>query len=222
MTEEITAMTGALTMDDALGCAVSPAQESAKSRKVGSRERLRAAATELFCAGGYFPVSVEDIAAAAGVSRMTFYRHFNDKAALAAELFRINAQAATPRWLGIGQRDFHDPKVVAGWIAELSEADRADRQLLRVFIQANADKSDFTEQGQAWIGELIAGLGVAIPAFALDPDDSGDRRRWFEAWLLLYEILDQGNHVARGAGVFDDPLVVEILADRFVTFIESQ
>lgn len=213
--------TTAMTMDETADSAVEDTLAPAKNRKAGGRERLRAAATELFCASGYFPVSVEDIAAAAGVSRMTFYRHFPDKAALAAELFRINAHAATPRLLAIGQRDFRDRQVVEAWITELSEADRADRQLLRVFIQANADKTDFTDQGQAWIGELIVGLGATIPAFALDPDNRGDRRRWFEAWLLLYEILDQGNHVARGAGVFDDPLVIEILADRFVTFIEA-
>lgn len=214
-------MTKALSKEDDSDCAVVATKDLGKRRKEGSRERLLAAATEAFCAGGYFPVSVEDIASSASVSRMTFYRHFNDKAAIAAELFRRNAQAAIPRLLAIGQRDFRDRKVVADWIAHLSSADRADRQLLRVFIQANADKTDFTEQGQAWISELIIGLGKTIPAFAVDPDKGEDRRRWLEAWLLLYEILDQGNHVARGAGVFDDPLVIEILADRFVTFVNK-
>ena len=209
-------------MDETVDCVATVAPELGARRKEGTRERLLAAATEAFCAGGYFPVSVEDIASSAGVSRMTFYRHFSDKAAIAAELFRRNAQAAMPRLLAIGQRDFRDQRVVAEWIAQLSAADRADRQLLRVFIQANADKTDFTEQGQAWISDLIVGLGKNIPAFALDPDKNEDRRRWLEAWLLLYEILDQGNHVARGAGVFNDPLVIEILADRFVALVESQ
>jgi AcrR family transcriptional regulator len=36
--------------------------------KLSSRDRLLAAATDAFCRDGYFSVSVEDIAIAAGVS----------------------------------------------------------------------------------------------------------------------------------------------------------
>ena len=49
--------------------------------------RLLAAAMAQFGARGYLAVSVDDIATAAGVSRVTFYRHFSGKEALAVELF---------------------------------------------------------------------------------------------------------------------------------------
>lgn len=45
----------------------------------GTRERLRAHALALFLERGYDETSVEDVAAAAGVSHMTFYRHFGAK-----------------------------------------------------------------------------------------------------------------------------------------------
>jgi hypothetical protein len=41
-----------------------------------------------------------------------------------------------------------------------------------------------------------------------------------EAWLLIYEILDQSNHAARGAGVSADPLIIDILTDRFLRFAQ--
>jgi len=44
-----------------------------------TRARLQAAALDLFEARGYRAVTVEDIAAAAGVSHMTFFRHFPTK-----------------------------------------------------------------------------------------------------------------------------------------------
>ena len=69
------------------------------------------------------------------------------------------------------------------------------------------------------LGTIIVELGKAFPAFALDPDLPADRKRWLEAWLLIYEILDQSNHAGRGAGVSTDPLIIEILADRFLRFI---
>ena len=208
-------MTGAATLRKV------PLAEFHRRRKEGSRERLLAAATEAFCAQGYFSVSVEDIASAAGVSRMTFYRHFSGKAAIAGEIFHQNAEDAMPRYLAIGQRDYLDHAVVADWIRSLFEADAASRQLLRVFIQAYAESSDFSESARTIFGDLIAELGRFIPAFALDPDNPQQRRRWLEAWLLFYEMLYQSNAAARGSGVSTDPLIIEILAGRFLTFVKA-
>lgn len=191
-----------------------------RRRKESSRERLLSAAADAFCTRGYFAVSVEDIASAAGVSRMTFYRHYSSKAALAGDLFHDNAEAAMPQLLAVGRRDFRDRQTVAEWLAELFARDRAQARLLRVFTQANVDEPEFTRRGHAFIDALVHGLGATIPAFALDPA-SPDRRRWIEAWLLVYEILDQSNHAALNSGVATDPLVIEILADRFVAFVDA-
>jgi AcrR family transcriptional regulator len=49
------------------------------SRSEATRERLRATALDLFEEHGYHGVTVEQIAAAAGVSHMTFFRHFGTK-----------------------------------------------------------------------------------------------------------------------------------------------
>ena len=192
-----------------------------RRRKESSRERMLAAAIEAFCAQGYFTVSVEDIAAAAGVSRMTFYRHFASKADIAGEIFRQNAQDAMPRYLAIGQRDFMDHQVVAGWIKSLFEADAASRQLLHVFIQAYAEASDFSGTTQTIFSDIIAGLGVNIQAFAIDPANEKQRKRWLEAWLLVYEILYQSNHAARGSGISTDPLIIEVISDRFIKFVRG-
>lgn len=194
---------------------------SGKPPKETSRDRMLKAATSEFCARGYFDVSVEDIASASGVSRMTFYRHFSGKAEIASELFRLNSQAAMPRLMMIANFDFRNRAVVEQWITRLFDDDRDRRQLLRVFSQANADEAGFTQRAQRLIDELIVGLGQVIPAFALDPEAPADRRRWIEAWLVLYEVLDQGNHAARAAGLATDPLMPGILADRFLRFVRD-
>lgn len=51
----------------------------ARRRKHDSRGRLLRAGLEQFCERGYVAVSVEEIAAAARVSRITFYRRFSSK-----------------------------------------------------------------------------------------------------------------------------------------------
>ena len=48
-------------------------------RAVATRQRLQRCALELFTQRGFDEVTVEEVAAAAGVSHMTFYRHFPTK-----------------------------------------------------------------------------------------------------------------------------------------------
>ncbi len=193
-----------------------------EKRKRANRDRLLAAAMTEFCNRGYLAVPVEDIASRAGVSRMTFYRHFNNKADVAAELFNAAAAAAMPRFLRITTMKYQDRDEVLKWIEALFEADYKNRRALRAFTQATVDEDSFTERAQQVISEIIKMLGATIPAFAVDPDQPGERRQWLEAWLLIYEILDQGNHAALNSGVATDPLVMEILAEWFLQFVRSR
>jgi AcrR family transcriptional regulator len=191
-----------------------------QKRKQDSRDRLLAAATAQFGARGYLAVSVEDIATAAGVSRVTFYRHFNGKEALAVELFLSVAKAAMPRFLAIGQRDYRDRATVYAWIDAQFAADRENRALLSVFTQATVD-GEFVKRGHQYLADNIRALGEQIPAFSLDPDNPKDRRRWIEAWLFIYELKDQSNHAALGSGVATDPLIIDIFTDRFLAFVNA-
>ncbi|TVV75762.1 TetR/AcrR family transcriptional regulator [Sphingomonas solaris] len=192
-----------------------------QKRKQDSRDRLLAAAMAQFGARGYLPVSVEDIAAAAGVSRMTFYRHFSGKGALAIALFLSVAQEAMPRFLRIGRLDYRDPATVRAWIDGQFAADRENRALLSIFTQATVEGGEFVKRGHEYLADNIRALGEHIPAFALDPDRPEDRRRWIEAWLLIYELKDQSNHAALGSGVATDPLIIDIFTDRFVAFVNG-
>ena len=150
---------------------------------------------------------------------MTFYRHFNNKADLAAELFNAAAATAMPRFVRITTMVYQDRDEVLKWIKALFEADYKNRRALRPFAQATVDEDSFTKRAQQLISEIIQILGATIPTFAVDPDRPDERRRWLEAWLLIYEILDQGNHAALNSGVATDPLVIEILAERFLQFV---
>ena len=62
------------------------------------RERILAAACELFYARGIRGVSVDDIATAAQTNKMTFYRHFESKDLLVAEYLRQLAEESDTIW----------------------------------------------------------------------------------------------------------------------------
>jgi len=192
-----------------------------KQRKLDSREKLLASAIDLFCRNGYGAVGIEDITAAAGVSRVTFYRHFADKSAMAMELFRQASEDGAPRMLAIAAMDYRDHAAIVQWLVHFFARDRDMRGILRVLRQANVEEADFARRVQPFIPNLIVQLGKTIPAFMLDPQEPSDQKQWVKAWLLIYTILDQSNHAATDSGIARTPFMIEVLADSFLDFVRG-
>ena len=68
------------------------ARDGGLGKQQRTRRRLLGFAMQLFAEQGYQPTTVAEIAAAAGVSRATFFLHFPTKAALLGELSREVAE----------------------------------------------------------------------------------------------------------------------------------
>ena len=133
-----------------------------QQRKQDSREKLLNAAVKLFSRDGYGAVTIEDVTAAAGVSRITFYRHFAGKSAVALELFRRASLEGGPRLLSVARIDYRDRAALVSWLTDFFAADRDMRGILRVLSQANVEEADFSQQVQPFIVNLIAKLGETI------------------------------------------------------------
>ena len=69
-----------------------------KDDRIPPRERILAAAADLFYRHGIRAVGVEAIAEAAGTNKMTLYRHFESKDELVAEYLRRLATEAEAAW----------------------------------------------------------------------------------------------------------------------------
>ena len=69
-----------------------------KHERISPRERILAAASDLFYRHGIRAVGVETIAEAAKTNKMTLYRHFPSKDELVAEYLRCLADKAKANW----------------------------------------------------------------------------------------------------------------------------
>src|ERR1700742_1312169 len=76
---------------------MSPAKTAAKS-ELPPRERVLAAAGDLFYRQGIRAVGVEAIADAAGTNKMTLYRHFESKDELVLAYVRMVAAEGEAMW----------------------------------------------------------------------------------------------------------------------------
>jgi len=111
------------------------------SERLPVRDRILAAATELFHKQGIRGIGVEAIAEAAGTNKMTLYRYFDSKDELIAEWVRGMVATKEAEW------------------TELSAAHPDDPQgLLQDWSRRTADKLKAMEDRGSMLGNAIAEL----------------------------------------------------------------
>src|SRR6185312_8444124 len=85
------------------------------------RERILAAASDLFYRQGIRAVGVESIAEAAGTNKMTLYRHFESKDELVAEYLRRLASDADNHFQELKAAHPGKPcEALRAWLAEMA------------------------------------------------------------------------------------------------------
>src|SRR5689334_3992630 len=92
-----------------------------RAHGIPPRQRILAAAGELFYRHGIRAVGVESIAEAAGTNKMTLYRHFESKDELVAEYLRQQATKAEGWWTDLEAQHPGDPLGhIRAWLAAMA------------------------------------------------------------------------------------------------------
>lgn len=126
-------------------------------QKQMTRRLLLEQALEIFAAKGYAATTIDDIAAAAGTTRTTFYMHFASKAQLMQELVTVLDEIFTSA----------DKPPLREVVSS------GDRRLVRAFIETKADQWPVTRP------YVLA----ANQAAAVEPDIAAIRERWYDATI---------------------------------------
>ena len=144
------------------------------------RERILAAASELFYRQGIRAVGVEAIAEAAGTNKMTLYRHFSSKDELVAEYLRCLASEAGGFWDDLAAANPDNPRAqLRGWLtamqAHVSDADQRGCALANAAVElpgkdhpARAVIEAFKAAQRDRLVALCAASGVAEPELLAD------------------------------------------------------
>jgi AcrR family transcriptional regulator len=112
------------------------------------REQLLAAATQAFARGGFAATSLDDIAQAAGISRVLLYRHFDSK----TDLYRAVLDRAIQRLTAaVGTRDFTDASIDA-----LLGAAAEDPDGFRLLFRHAAREPEFRRQMDRFQRGMVA------------------------------------------------------------------
>ncbi|MET0863425.1 MAG: TetR family transcriptional regulator [Nakamurella sp.] len=109
-----------------------------RTRDPARRERILLAAAHLVAANGYAGTNLADIGAAAGIGGTGIYRHFRNKAALAAALLdRLLDQLVSDATAITA--DITDPEqALHALVLDHLDAARSDRELFLIYLRESA------------------------------------------------------------------------------------
>jgi AcrR family transcriptional regulator len=117
-------------------------------RRAERREQLLAAATQAFARAGFAATSLDDIAAAAGISRVLLYRHFESK----TDLYRAVLDRAIGRLTGaVGTRDYTYASIDA-----LLQAAAEDPEGFRLLFHHAAREPEFRQRMDRFQRGMVA------------------------------------------------------------------
>ncbi|MER6626641.1 TetR family transcriptional regulator [Streptomyces sp. NPDC000987] len=184
--------------------------------KPDARGRLEKAAMELYNDKGFDATTVAEIAARAGVTERTFYRHFADKRevlfqpnALADVLAKATATAAGP---------LAPLEVIAHALTEAAPVFEDRAELIRQRQAVIAANPELQERELAKLASLVATLTHALRERGLEPTTAALAAEIgiaafkvaFERWIdgpdrhplarLIRETLDATGHLTAPAG----------------------
>ena len=177
------------------------AHQRPRARRLGSGDAIRDAAARLFLERGYQGTSMDEIAAAAQVSKQTIYTHFADKEALFTALVMANADRVEGFLAQLGDLVRSATDVEDGLTrladAYLSTVIRPEVLRLRRLVLAEAGR--FPHLARTYYEGVPARMYSTLSALFEELDRAGsvrvpDPRRAAEqfAWLVLGAPLDRG------------------------------
>ena len=168
-----------------------------REKSAGARERILEAAYDLFSRHGIRAVGIDTIIERSGVARMTLYRHFPSKDALALAFLELREERWTKSWLqheveqraaDPGQRLLAIFDVFDSWF---QRDDFEGCSFINVLLEISEPahplhraSADYLASIRDFIESLAAAAGIA--------DSEGFARQW--------HILMKGSIVAAGEG----------------------
>lgn len=177
-----------------------PDEREDQRRSPRKRRAILEAATTIFLRNGYLGTSMDEIAALAGVSKQTVYKHFADKERLFVEIVisTVNEISDPVRLEVLNLQDSGDVEADLGDLARRQLARVMQPRLLELRRLVIGEASRFPELGRAFYergpGRTIAALATVFERLAargaLQLEDPNLAAAHFN-WLIMSAPINQ-------------------------------
>ena len=175
----------------AVGAAVSRSPDRGESKLGGihqprqlldrpaRREAILRGAAEAFADKGYAATSMEDVAAAAGITKLIVYRHFDSKQTLYDAVLERVSERLREEFSGALQPG----RLASGSVAAMLAVAREDPSGFSLLWRHAAREPQFAEHADQIRSRVVAGAEALLTSIAVG---EGRVRRWAAATLVSY------------------------------------
>lgn len=188
-------------------------------QKKESRDKIVAAANALFARCSYISTSIEDIAREAGISRVTFYKHFKNKLEVAIGILDRYASHMIDDYGSLGRYRDPDTAQIAAWIKRILALWRSQRDSMDTLASLVRQDAQIGARRTRAYTRTIARLGDGIPAFAVAASGTNEEAH-IRAHLLLIELENLCYELVISEWPVNEDMAVNVLAEHFRDFIE--
>lgn len=191
------------------------------AQKEMTRNRLLDAGADLFSSQGYATTKVDDIASAAGTTRVTFYAHFPSKVDLMKALIteRLNpaldrvptpAHGTTERELVAVVEDGTRERLRA-WLASTAQRWDTIRPYTTAAFEAAAVDADIRRLLDEWLDEAIGDIKDGLDRAERFPADT----RHFRSFIAITELDHVARHRTPGRWGVQHEQMLDVLAESW-------
>lgn len=188
-----------------------------------ARRKMKDAAREVFMKGNYVDASVDLIAKTAGISRATFYLHYNSKFAVLNELIDEDIERQKHIYLLLTQTPQPTEEDVERWLERVARAQSREQHVVSFWQTAVGLHPELTSRFVAMRDGCIDVLAGTFPAFRWrELSAPADEQRRIRAHLLILEISMLLFHLATATWPMNRRESLRIVAQDILSFIRGE
>jgi AcrR family transcriptional regulator len=151
-----------------------------ETQKAMTRELLLTSALELFETAGYAATTIDDIAAASGASRATFYLHFPSRRELMravlddlnVRLGRIRSEHGTTEFALVDAVRIGTAESIGAWLRTRAKEWTVIKPYLMAAREAAAVDPEIRALVDSWVDEVIADIQSALDGEQRFPEET--------------------------------------------------
>jgi AcrR family transcriptional regulator len=191
-----------------------------QEQKETVRRQLLDAAQAAFAELSYVGTGVEDIATRAGVSRTSFYRHFDSKWAIACALIEAIKPEIYALWAGLAAGGNPGARQLREWLDRFLGYIAAHRSLMITIREVETNEYQSFIAVMATHAQIIELLAAGIPAFRPAAQAGPEHEAARVAAHMLLMQFDQFCYVlgVRGWAV-DRQIAIDVMVRNFRRFL---
>lgn len=192
-----------------------------RRRSPQTRARILEGAQRCFLDRGFAATTVEEIVATAGLSRATFYLHYNGKTAVLVDLLAQHEAPMRQFFRRLCDMDRPDRASVRGWLEAYVRKLRRNRDLLTLFHMGAGDtaaRDAVTRHRRA----MIDVLAERFAAFRYDDEDPDRQARGYARSLIrLMPVEQMVSDLAHGGFKGREAQALDVLTDHLLGILQD-